>query len=145
MSETNENEPMSKGTSLAFFWCGIVFSIWGLTSFILGIVALLPEVIVGSLLFLAMGIPFIVMWAKDKSKIKKKTQGESKHVLKKIGIAIVVVIMLVGVISCALSPSGMGGDGKSSCKNCGRNSVYALGFCKSCYKSFHDFTYDKDK
>ena len=145
MSETNENESMSKGTSLAFFCFGIVFSILGLAIFILGIVALLPEIIVGALLFLAMGIPFIVIWAKDKFKIKKKTQGESKHILKKISIAVIVVIMLVGVISCALSPSGIGGDGKSSCKNCGRNSVYALGFCKSCYKSFHDFTYDNDE
>lgn len=33
------------------------------------------------------------------------------------------------------------GDGKSGCKNCGSSPVYALGFCKSCYKSFVDYTY----
>lgn len=44
-----------------------------------------------------------------------------------------------GNIDC---DSGPRGDGSSSCKNCGRKKVYALGYCKSCYNGFIDW-YDR--
>lgn len=51
---------------------------------------------------------------------------------------IIASIIFISIFSC--SGSG-GGDGKSSCKNCGRSPVYAIGFCRSCYKSFVNYTY----
>lgn len=62
--------------------------------------------------------------------------------MKKILSIVLAVGMCLSMLSfVACGGGGGGGDGKTSCKNCGRSSVYALGFCKSCYKSFHDFTY----
>lgn len=58
---------------------------------------------------------------------------------KFISIFLILVLCLsmsFVTISCSCS-----GDGKSGCKNCGRSPVYALGYCKSCYKSFMDYTY----
>ncbi|MCI5946000.1 MAG: hypothetical protein MRZ39_03740 [Oscillospiraceae bacterium] len=61
-----------------------------------------------------------------------------KRKTKFVGIA-VAAILAFALAGCG---SSGGGDGVSSCKNCGRHSVYALGFCKSCYESFMDYTYD---
>ncbi len=59
--------------------------------------------------------------------------------MKKIFIFCIVVLM--SLISTMFVACSDGGDGKSSCLNCGRKSVYALGYCKTCYKGFIDFTY----
>lgn len=61
---------------------------------------------------------------------------------KFLSILLVVGMILSMMILPACEKSK--GDGKTSCKNCGRTPVYALGFCKSCYKSFHDYTYGKN-
>ncbi len=53
-------------------------------------------------------------------------------------VCIIIAIFIASISSCTDS---IGGDGSSSCKNCGRSPVYALGLCKSCYKSFSDYTY----
>lgn len=58
--------------------------------------------------------------------------------MKKILAIMLAVGMCFSMIACG------GGDGKTSCKNCGRSSVYALGYCKTCYKGFHDYTYGND-
>ncbi len=55
-----------------------------------------------------------------------------------------LILCLVLVCACLFSLMSCGdnsGDGKSSCKACGRSPVYDLGYCKRCYKSFMDFTY----
>ena len=54
----------------------------------------------------------------------------------KLPIIIASIIIGLIVIMAATCSGGIGGDGRTSCKNCGRPSVYALGFCKSCYNSF---------
>ncbi len=63
--------------------------------------------------------------------------------MKKILSIVLALGMCLSMLSFAACEDN-GGDGKTGCKNCGRSSVYALGFCKSCYKSFHDFTYGDD-
>lgn len=60
-----------------------------------------------------------------------------KRKTKLIGIAVAIILALT-TTGCV----DKGGDGMESCKNCGRKSVYSLGFCKSCYESFMDYTYD---
>ena len=56
-------------------------------------------------------------------------------------VIFVLLCMLTGLFSCmGLLPSSEG-DGKISCKNCGKSSVYAIGYCKRCYESFIEFTY----
>ena len=52
-----------------------------------------------------------------------------------IAIICAIVLFFIGCFSCATCGDS-GGNGKTTCKNCGRASVYALGYCKSCYKSF---------
>ena len=56
-----------------------------------------------------------------------------------IGAIVIVVLMvlfgLLGFASCN-GDSSPRGDGKSKCKNCGRSSVVALGYCSSCYDGF---------
>jgi hypothetical protein len=60
------------------------------------------------------------------------------------GIIIAVLfLLLVGGCQELVSKSNDGprGDGRTTCLNCGKESVYDLGYCKSCYRSFMDFTY----
>ena len=64
--------------------------------------------------------------------------------MKKFLIIILSILMcfsMFAITGCGSSGGSSRGDGKTSCKNCGRNSVYALNFCKRCYDSFMDYTY----
>ena len=65
-----------------------------------------------------------------------------------------IILLLVGFIFAIILGVSLAGDyspssrpkhdGVEACKNCGRTSIYALGYCKSCYKSFIEFTYGDD-
>ena len=60
-----------------------------------------------------------------------------------VALIIVLVLILVSIVGCfGDCGESSGGDGKSSCRNCGRSSVYALGYCKSCYKGFRNWQED---
>ena len=56
---------------------------------------------------------------------------------------ILVLLMMLAFSVFATGCTSSHGDGKTTCKNCGRSSIYALGFCKSCYEGFMDYTYGK--
>lgn len=66
-----------------------------------------------------------------------------KKLSKKIMMVIIVTILFCGLVGCGGSGSSRPAsyDGKNACLNCGKKSVYDLGFCKSCYKSFMKYTY----
>lgn len=66
-------------------------------------------------------------------------------ILRIIALLLCLMLMLscVTVLTSCEGNGGSSGNGKSSCKNCGRSPVYDLGFCKSCYKSFMNYTYGK--
>lgn len=54
------------------------------------------------------------------------------------------VLLVLIVLTFALAAMGSGsssrkGDGKTSCKNCGRTPVYMSGFCQSCWEDFIDY------
>ena len=79
--------------------------------------------------------------------IVENKNKESEENPKKITMVLAIIFSCCFLGFCFLSCgdcSGGGGNGKTSCKNCGRNSVYSMGFCKSCYESFYEFTYGKD-
>lgn len=63
-----------------------------------------------------------------------------KKVIRTIALLLSLILLLSGisVLSGCVDNSG---DGKSGCKNCGRSPVYDLGYCKSCYQSFMNYTY----
>ena len=56
-----------------------------------------------------------------------------------IAIIVVVVLLIAMVGSCSGSSSG--GDGKSTCRNCGRKKplVAGYGYCSTCYEGFRDW------
>ena len=69
-----------------------------------------------------------------------------------LSAAAALVFIIGGIVNSGDAqldkPSGSSGssrpasyDGKNACMNCGKKSVYDLGFCKSCYESFMDYTY----
>lgn len=64
--------------------------------------------------------------------------------MKRIMKAAELVLSLILVIGTVSGCGRSGGDGKSSCKNCGRKEVYALGYCHTCYDGFIEFTYKND-
>lgn len=79
--------------------------------------------------------------------MSQNKQGEGK--LETVIGWIIGGLFCAFIIFCWLScnghiecDSGFRGDGTSSCKNCGRKKVYALGYCKSCYNGFIDW-YDR--
>ena len=53
-----------------------------------------------------------------------------------VGMACAVMAFAFAFTGCS-----SGGDGVTTCKNCGKKEVVALGFCRRCYRSFHDYTY----
>ena len=57
-----------------------------------------------------------------------------------IAIIVVVVLLIAMVGSCSGSGSS-GGDGKSTCRNCGRKKplVAGYGYCSTCYEGFRDW------
>lgn len=66
-----------------------------------------------------------------------------KKILKKVVLVITVATLMCGLIGCGYDSGSRPDsyDGVNKCKNCGSNSVYDLGFCKSCYEGFMEFTY----
>ena len=58
-----------------------------------------------------------------------------------ISVVFLLFMVLIGGCSDLISNDEPLGNGKTTCLNCGRESVYDLGYCKSCYKSFMDYTY----
>ena len=63
-----------------------------------------------------------------------------KEKIQSIVVVLIVLLLLFGLGSIIFGGcEDNGGDGKSSCKNCGRSSVYASGFCKRCYESYIDY------
>ena len=60
--------------------------------------------------------------------------------MKEIISFIILLILITALIgSCFGGCETEGGDGVSSCKNCGRGSVYFMGFCKRCYDGFYNY------
>ena len=64
--------------------------------------------------------------------------------MKKYVIAIITVFLLaVGIVAISEGcKAGVGGDGESSCKICGRSSVFAYGYCEGCFNSYMDWRED---
>ena len=58
-----------------------------------------------------------------------------------IALILIVLCLLLVLGSIIGFGGGGGGDGESHCMNCGWDSVYKLGYCKTCYKGFVDYTY----
>lgn len=59
-----------------------------------------------------------------------------------IGIIIVLIIAIIfGVASCGSGDKG--GDGKSTCRNCGRKtSLSVMGYCSICQEGFYEWQKD---
>ena len=81
---------------------------------------------------------------------------DNKIWLKRLVISgiICIVVLLIGIVMLmpdvssisSSSGSSSGSSSKSSsssskCKNCGRSPTYDLGYCKTCYKGFMNYTY----
>lgn len=56
-----------------------------------------------------------------------------------IGVIIVLAIAIIIGLSCCSSGTG-GGNGKSTCRNCGRKKpLSAYGYCSTCQKGFNEW------
>ena len=56
-------------------------------------------------------------------------------------IALVLIIVIGGAIFGGCQRNH--GDGIKTCKNCGKGSVYSLGYCKTCYNGFYSYSKEK--
>lgn len=55
---------------------------------------------------------------------------------------VVTAFVLFGIVSCLTNDTH--GDGVTTCLNCGKKEVYAMNFCKRCYRSFYEYTWGND-
>ena len=54
-----------------------------------------------------------------------------------IGAIVAIFVLLIFLLSMCNGDSG-GGDGKSSCRNCGRNKpLSSMGYCSTCQEGFN--------
>lgn len=55
---------------------------------------------------------------------------------------IVIVLCLCGFLYLGLKNSGghSGGNGKSSCRNCGREASLTMGYCSSCFEGYVEWS-----
>ncbi len=73
--------------------------------------------------------------------------AEKGHLIPNRAYPIILVILLIVVIGGYVflfphSSSGRGGNGKTTCLNCGRRARLTIGYCDTCYDGFSDW-YDK--
>lgn len=61
-----------------------------------------------------------------------------------IGIIIILIIAIIfGIASCG-GGGHSGGDGKNTCRNCGRDKpLSAMGYCSTCQKGFYEWQKDQ--
>ena len=76
--------------------------------------------------------------------MNNKNEKKEKPLIGWPTIIICAILFVVCIIGAAIGPSGgcgkySGGDGKESCKNCGRSPVVAYGYCEKCAESFMDW------
>ena len=59
--------------------------------------------------------------------------------IKKVLLCIFILLICLSVVMCFAEDSG--GDGKTTCRNCGRAKklVPGVGYCSSCYDGFRDW------
>jgi len=73
------------------------------------------------------------------------SKGFNKGDIKILIIAVITFFLVIlashGCSKLASEPGRPVGNGTTTCSACGRKPVYDLGYCKSCYRSFMDFTY----
>ena len=91
------------------------------------------------ILLILMGIVLVVAYIHDLFKKKNITINA-----KPIIIGVVVVLIVGIVVSCSMVSGNRGGDGKNTCKNCGRSTslVPGYGYCIDCYEGFTDWQED---
>ena len=88
------------------------------------------------ILVVLIGIVLVVAYLHDLFKKKNITINA-----KPIIIGIVVVLIVGIVVSCSMVSGNRGGDGITTCRNCGRSKtlVPGYGYCSSCYEGFIDW------
>lgn len=61
--------------------------------------------------------------------------------MKRLIAFLLVLVMLLSLCACGES---RGGDGVSTCRNCGRKTslVAGYGYCKTCYEGFIEWQKD---
>ena len=58
---------------------------------------------------------------------------------KIIGVIVVILIIVLTLSMCG-GAGNSGGDGKSTCRNCGRSKrLSAMGYCSTCQKGFNEW------
>ena len=131
----------------------------GKTTVIIGIISLifflLPHYFIG-LLFAPINLITIFAGIIRQKKAKKmlaqydvteedrttyaKESKKARKIYATVSVAIVLIVLLVlGINSCGERSSG--GDGITTCRNCGREKelVPGFGYCNTCYKGFVDW------
>ena len=79
--------------------------------------------------------------SKEGAKDNQHTNNKDKKNIVKVVIVVGIIILLIITVASGAFNSKSGGDGKTTCKNCGRNTslVPGYGYCSNCYKGFIDW------
>ena len=56
-----------------------------------------------------------------------------------MSVIALVLLVVINPVNSFMASSGRGGDGVTTCKNCGRRGVEAFGYCERCADGFLDW------
>ena len=77
---------------------------------------------------------------KNQEKSVKEKRAKRMIIIAVVSFVIAIIIGMFGSCSC----SGSGGDGITTCKNCGRKEISWGGMCERCADDFLDWQDKQD-
>lgn len=97
-------------------------------------------------LILTIGLTIALIFVVRKIMLEGKNSPREEEI-NNDNFTVITVCLCIGIFILLLMPSCLksgGGDGITTCKNCGKSEVVLFGYCSRCADGFLDFVGDKN-
>lgn len=119
-----------------FFICCIGFIVATIIGMIMFHAELVPTFIFG---VVGAGLTLVICILIDRYVKNRDNIGK---IIAGIIMSVLVAVVILVVVALAVGDDDPRGDGKTTCRNCGRRPVTVMGYCEDCYEGFNDWYKD---